>query len=349
MEEVAILIPAYNPDDKLLALLPRLRERFRRIVLVNDGSTSGLEVFDKAAGCVEKILVHERNRGKGVALKTGLRYIGDSADVVTADADGQHAIEDILRVGERIRETGGVVLGSRAFTGKVPLRSILGNGLSRFNYAIACSLYLQDNQTGLRAFETSYIPWLTSIPGRHYDYEISVLMFAAKRNVPIHEVTIQTIYIGENQSSHFRTVVDTLRLQGMILLSSVPSLLSFAALLGTFLLLYLRWRPWEFAPDAALAIAGGVGIFFSFLLNTCVFATRTGVPFRLSWRKLLVSVFRLSAYQLVLGLCVHFLGLNVGLSLTVTVLSVVLMEFLLLKFIVAVQDRRPANLRTKNL
>ena len=80
---LTILIPAYNPDEKLLALLPRLRERFRHIVLVNDGSTTGKDVFERAVPLVDAILVHEKNRGKGAALKTGFAYIGDAADVIT--------------------------------------------------------------------------------------------------------------------------------------------------------------------------------------------------------------------------------------------------------------------------
>ena len=77
---LTILIPAYNPDEKLLALLPKLKERFEHIVLVDDGSVTGKDVFAKAAPLVDTVLVHEKNRGKGAALKTGFAYIGDAAD-----------------------------------------------------------------------------------------------------------------------------------------------------------------------------------------------------------------------------------------------------------------------------
>ena len=52
---VTVLIPAYNPDEKLLALLPKLKERFSRIVIVDDGSVKGREIFPQAEKYVEKI------------------------------------------------------------------------------------------------------------------------------------------------------------------------------------------------------------------------------------------------------------------------------------------------------
>jgi glycosyltransferase involved in cell wall biosynthesis len=70
---------------------------------VDDGSTTGREIFPQAEKYVEKILVHERNRGKGAALKTGFAYLGDSTDVITADADGQHTPDDIAKVAEGLK------------------------------------------------------------------------------------------------------------------------------------------------------------------------------------------------------------------------------------------------------
>ena len=82
--QLTVLIPAYNPDEKLLALLPKLKERFSHVVLVDDGSVTGKDIFEKAKPYVDALLVHERNRGKGAALKTGFSHLGDSTDVITA-------------------------------------------------------------------------------------------------------------------------------------------------------------------------------------------------------------------------------------------------------------------------
>ena len=144
---MTVLIPAYNPDEKLLSLLPKLKERFSRIVLVDDGSVKGREIFSQAEKYVEKILVHERNRGKGAALKTGFAYLGDSTDVITADSDGQHTPEDIAKVAEGLRShRDGLVLGVRSFSGKVPLRSRFGNWWTRWFFTLLNFMYRRSGQ-----------------------------------------------------------------------------------------------------------------------------------------------------------------------------------------------------------
>ncbi len=228
MGEVAILIPAYNPDEKLLALLPKLRERFSRIVLVDDGSTSGRDIFPKAEKFVEKILVHERNRGKGVALKTGLRYIGDSADVVTADADGQHTPDDIARVAEALQtHRGGLVLGVRAFTGKVPLRSRFGNFWTRWLFFLMTRLMIRDTQTGLRGIPSSLVNHIASIPGERYEYEMAMLADARRHDEKPLQIPIETVYIEENATSHFNPLLDTIRIYRSLIHFCLSSIIGF--------------------------------------------------------------------------------------------------------------------------
>ncbi|MCQ2418781.1 MAG: glycosyltransferase family 2 protein [Clostridia bacterium] len=357
--DTIILIPAYMPDETLVGLARELREKQFHILIVNDGSGEAYApIFERVSEYAE-VIGYEKNCGKGYALKYGMQHIRNEHEdfryFVTADADGQHAIKDILRVSEKIHETGGIVLGSRAFTGKIPLKSRMGNDLSRFTYAIASSLYLQDNQTGLRGFEVSYCDWLCSIGGDHYDYEINMLMHAGKRNIPIHEIPIRTIYSNGNKGSHFRPVADTLRLQAKILIASIPSLAAFVCMLAAifFLRHYLPLWTDVFSPNAVRDVAvvdGGVfGILVSFLLNTCTYAMRAGVPFRLSWRKLLVSVIRVGAYQLLLRLLCGLLHFPFVPSLVLTILLVLVVEFLLLKLIFLLQNRNNTDPRTRNL
>ena len=224
---LVILIPAYNPDEKLLALLPRLRERFSRIVLVDDGSTEGKEIFPKAEKYVEKILVHERNRGKGAALKTGLAYIGD-ADVITADADGQHTPEDIAKVAEGLaHHRKGLVLGVRAFSGKVPFRSRFGNTWTRWLFFFMTGLMIRDTQTGLRGIPAGLVRRVAAIPGERYEYEMAMLADAKRHEERPLQIPIETIYIDENATSHFNPLLDTVRIYRSLFQFCLSSVLAF--------------------------------------------------------------------------------------------------------------------------
>lgn len=357
--DTIILIPAYMPDETLVGLVRELQGNQFHVLVVNDGSGEDFAPLFAQVSRYAEVIGYEKNHGKGYALKYGMQYIRNEHEdfrfFITADADGQHAIRDIIRVSEKIHETGGIVLGSRAFTGKIPLKSRMGNDLSRFTYAIASSLFLQDNQTGLRGFEVSYCDWLCSIGGDHYDYEINMLMYAGKRNIPIHEIPIRTIYSNGNKGSHFRPVADTLRLQAKILIASIPSLIAFACMLAAIFFLRHYLPQWtdvlskDAIRDISVIDGGIVGIVVSFVLNTCTYAMRAGVPFRLSWRKLLVSVIRVGAYQLFLRLLCGLLGFPIVPSLIVTILVSLVLEFLVLKLIFILQNRNNTDPRTRNL
>ena len=335
--DTLILIPAYEPDALLLQVLEQLQQEGLPCLVVDDGSGPAYaEVFEKA-GALAVVAGYPENRGKGGALKYGMEYIRKQMPqyrfFITADADGQHAVADILRVRELLRAKGGMVLGSRGFHGKVPLRSIMGNGLSRFNYAVAGTYYLRDNQTGLRGFETKDIPWLCSIPGTHYDYELNALMYAAKRSFPIHELEIQTIYIEGNSRSHFRSVVDTLRLHRKIFRASIPSLLALGLRILCFFLL-LRWLPCSRArPDLALALSGLAGAGLSFLLNAAVYQLPAGGPLRVTWPRLGMTLLRLCLQQLLFALLFHLLGLPVVWALIPAILLTAAAEYCILKLL----------------
>lgn len=335
MNDTVILIPAYEPDKLLLQVLEGLRAEGLPCLVVDDGSGPDYaEIFQQARAMAE-VVGYPENRGKGGALKFGMTYIRSSMPrfryFITADADGQHAVEDILRVRDLLREKGGMVLGSRSFSGKVPLRSIMGNGLSRFNYAVAGTYYLRDNQAGLRGFEVKDIPWLCSIPGHHYDYEINTLMYAAKRCFPIHELEMRTIYIEGNCRSHFRTVVDTLRLHRIILLASVPSLLALAARILCFFLLLRFLTPRVWLPDLALAVSGLAGAILSFGLNAAVFQLRVGASLRVTGLRVGMTLLRLCLQQLFFALFFHLLGLPTALSLFFAILLTAALEYVTLK------------------
>ncbi|GAA4723384.1 bifunctional glycosyltransferase family 2/GtrA family protein [Phytohabitans rumicis] len=227
-----VLIPAYEPDHRLVNLIGSLRSAApdAQVVTVDDGSGPAYRrVFDavERLGCT--VLRHAVNLGKGRALKSGFRHIAQAyrgQDVVCADADGQHSVVDILRVAGQVRRDR-LVLGTRRFTGRVPLRSRVGNSATRVLFAAATGCRVRDTQTGLRAYPASMLDWLQSVPGDRFEYEMNVLLEAARTGRPVEEADIATIYLERNASSHFRPFADSVRIYRPLLRFSASSVLAF--------------------------------------------------------------------------------------------------------------------------
>ncbi len=226
------LIPAYEPDDKMISVARGLKDEGFDVVIVDDGSgTMYSDVFD-AASEYAHIISYEENVGKGHALKTGLEYIAGNYEtpfsVVCVDADGQHKVDDAARICDcALSSPGTLILGSRKFTGKVPLRSRFGNTVTRFVFRMSSGVKVYDTQTGLRAFTDDMIPYLLDIPGERYEYEMNMLMTFARDKKPIREEWIETVYLDDNSSTHFDTIRDSYSIYKEILKFSGSSLVGF--------------------------------------------------------------------------------------------------------------------------
>lgn len=216
------LIPAYKPDRKLISLAEELDSLGFSVVIVNDGSGEEHDEIFRAVSGTAAVIAHEQNRGKGAALKTGLEYISAHFlrpyTVVTADADGQHRPQDILRTAEEAAQhRRSFVLGSRRFDKDVPLRSRFGNTVTRGVFRLCSGVSIYDTQTGLRAFTDRLVQLLLSVEGERYEFEMNVLMELAKRHIRLREVWIETVYLDGNSSSHFDTLRDSARIYRGIL------------------------------------------------------------------------------------------------------------------------------------
>ena len=217
-----VLIPAYQPDEQLVLLTKRFSEQTDfSLVVVNDGSSPDKDAVFAALPPEVTVLRHEKNRGKGCAMKTGMAYIWEhfshDEGVVVVDADGQHLLPDVQRVCEALHENpDALVLGARRFTGNVPLRSKLGNKITRSFMKLACGVGVTDTQTGLRAIARKHLPLMCSIGGERYEYETQMLLSLKGAGLGVGEVVIDTVYIDENQTSHFNTVKDSWRIYKLI-------------------------------------------------------------------------------------------------------------------------------------
>lgn len=257
------LIPAYQPDSVLIDLAGELKNNGFAVVVVDDGSSESSGGVFRALKSEATVLRHDRNLGKGAAIKTGLDYIYDNVSapyiVITVDADGQHRIPDAVRVcREAFRHPDSLILGSRRFTGKVPLRSRLGNRITQRVFRLASKKDVSDTQTGLRAFSERLIPRLLTVEGSRYEYEMNVLMRFADEDIPMREVFIETVYVDGNSSSHFHTIRDSWRIYRDIIKFSLSSFLSFSIDYLMFCLLMSVSGALVFSNIAARAISASV-------------------------------------------------------------------------------------------
>lgn len=221
-DDVIVIIPAYNPDEKLEKTISDLKKnQYINIIVINDGSTNN-KVFDRIKKQV-KVLKHAQNKGKGEALKTGISYclktFSDKIGIITVDADGQHLIEDINKIYFTFhKHKNSVILGCRNFKEKkVPFSSKAGNLIFRYLLKQKTKLAIKDTQTGLRALPFYYLKELLLVNGERYEYETNVLIDCIQKKIPILEVDITTVYIDKNQTSHFNKMRDSLNILKTVL------------------------------------------------------------------------------------------------------------------------------------
>ncbi len=245
MPETVIIIPALNPDRQLVSLVRELMAGgLDNIVVVDDGSSPDCaEIFSevRTLGCT--VVSHGRNKGKGAALKTGIRTAAEKHGgnfYVTADADGQHLTADIIKVAqELLTHPECLVLGTRDFSDKdVPPHNRLGNRITSAIFRITCGKHCPDTQTGLRGIPPCLEELALSEEGNRYEYEMNFLMDAS-RLVEMRFVPIATVYRDGNKSSHFRVVADSVRVYGRFLRYVASSLTGAAADILLFYLLSL--------------------------------------------------------------------------------------------------------------
>lgn len=224
--KAVILIPSLEPDERLPAYIQKLSESgFGHIVIVDDGSSEAYQPIFKEVEGVDRAVVlhHDVNHGKGVALKTGYKYILDNlpdvAGVITADADGQHTVPDCIRLAEEIgKGEKALYLGSRDFSlENIPPKSRSGNKITSVVFKLLYGQYLPDTQTGLRAFRREELPFMINVEGERFEYEMKVLIACSRAGIPMIPVTIETIYENENKGTHFHPIKDSWKIYKVIL------------------------------------------------------------------------------------------------------------------------------------
>ncbi|MCL2819421.1 MAG: bifunctional glycosyltransferase family 2/GtrA family protein [Oscillospiraceae bacterium] len=248
--KVAIIIPSLEPGNRLIQLLENLHETLKKqensnilvaLIIVDDGSGSEyLHLFNKAQekyNCI--ILKHAVNFGKGRALKTAFNYYLlnylDYHGVVTADSDGQHTAQDIIKCIYKLSGSCELILGCRDFNSKnIPFKSLIGNRLTRSIVYFLCGLKVKDTQTGLRAISTEMIKKVILVSGERFEYEMNMLIECNNSKTKIEEVSIETIYLDKNKGTHFNPLLDSIRIYKTFVKYILSAVSSFLLDIGFF-------------------------------------------------------------------------------------------------------------------
>ncbi len=242
---VIALIPSYCPDEHLIPLEARLKQLGMNICLVDDGSPNDYEGIFRNSEVYADVLHQRPNKGKGAALKYGLRFIrdhyGKDCTIVTLDSDGQHTVEDAERCAEEASfHPGSLILGARDTENRnVPFHNRFGNQLTASLFYLSTGANLKDTQTGLRAFTGGLLDFMINIDGMRYEYEMNVLLKCAHSDIPMREVEIQTIYGTCSKASHFHILRDSFLIYKQLFHFAASSLVSFLIDYSMFALLTL--------------------------------------------------------------------------------------------------------------
>lgn len=248
MKDIFVIVPTYNPNTEITTkFIKELEKKVKDIIIVNDGCKDEFsDYFNTFKNHI--VLTHHVNQGKGRALKTAFNYLLDQhpnfKGAVVADCDGQHSVEDILKVGEEVLNTPNkLILGVRNFNkDNVPKKSMFGNKITRNIFKLFIGLNITDTQTGLRGYSKELIPTFLKTKGERYEYETNMLIDCKEKDILIKEIKIKTIYINDNKTSHFNPVKDSIAIYKLFIKYILSALSSFIIdiLLFTILLHFIN-------------------------------------------------------------------------------------------------------------
>ena len=210
-KSIAAVIPAYHEEKHIGDVVRRARQQLDHVLVVDDGSSDHTGERAKEAGA--QVVIHPENRGKGEAIKTGLRHWLDRQMdfVIILDADGQHRPEEIDRfVAAAVAAAEPkLIIGDRMndITRMPRLRRIVNRYMSN-KISRVCGQKIPDTQCGFRMLHRELIPDVLGGANR-FDYETEMLIVASRKGCRIESVPITTVYSDEVSSIH--PVRDTIR------------------------------------------------------------------------------------------------------------------------------------------
>jgi len=199
MDNVWIVIPAFNEEKYIHSVIDNVKLICEKIVVVIDGSTDSTYEICNNLGV--KVLIHRTNLGKGAALRTGCEYAVNNGakKIIMMDSDGQHNPNKIVSLVNKLNYFD-VVFTYREKSNEMPLRFKFGNWFLSIVCKILFKVKLKDTQCGYRAFNSnvySNLKWGSS----GYVVESEIIKNVGKNNLSYCEIPIETVYLDKGKGT----------------------------------------------------------------------------------------------------------------------------------------------------
>jgi len=217
-EHIWCVIPVFNNKDTVKDVVSGCRSYLQKVVVVDDGSTD-TDISALFSDSDVEVLTHNKNKGKGQAILTGLRYVEANGGrfMITIDADGQHYPRDLKKIIPLLNDNEtSVIIGCRKFNGKnIPDSSRFGRKLANFWLRVETGVSIDDCQSGFRAYPVKHFLSL-NMKGSHYDFEAEVLARAVWAGLYLKTVEIDVWYPKPHlRISSFKPFIDNFRISCM--------------------------------------------------------------------------------------------------------------------------------------
>lgn len=239
--KVVVCVPAFNEEKSIAKVIVGARKYADVVIVCDDGSSDMTGEIAEALGV--QVIRHERNMGKGEALKDLVEQARklNPVAVVTIDADFQHNPDDIPRVAAPVlKGEADIVVGAREMqTGVAPRHRIVGNKMLDVMTSAKAGESLHDTQSGFRAYSMKALDRI-SFRQRGMAVESQTLIDAASSGLTIKEVSISVKYEGipakRNPVKQLSEVVDYLLtktiIESPLLYLGVPGLIGILVGIG---------------------------------------------------------------------------------------------------------------------
>lgn len=270
-----IIIPSYNPSEKLIGLMQDLKKYFQNIIVINDGSKPDYDyIYKKAEENKCTILKNDSNLGKGQSIKDGIkealnRNNKNLKGFITVDSDGQYSADDVKNVAdELLNNPQSLVLGIRDFSKiKLSAKQKFRNSISTLLFKLSTGKKCKDTQTGLRGIPLNLLEMALDESGKRYEYEMNFLMDAMLA-VDTKTVSVQTDSTGNDRASNYHVFSDTLRVFARFITYTFSSLSSYLLDVILFAVLNQHLIPRIITNDVACVwISSSIGKIAAAVLN----------------------------------------------------------------------------------